>query len=160
MDDTTEKRENLPDSPSAASEEPTGPLETRYSPSDTGSAAEDETTDEAAPAFEPHLEETSTTREEDTEAEHAIPVAETVPKTQPPADELAQATRERILAEEARTMATPGDRQHGIGFADGFRFGCGFFVAGCLFWILISLVLGVIPFVLQLLDVIALPGLR
>jgi hypothetical protein len=160
VDDTTEKRENFPDPPSTDEpEEPTGPPpETRHGTPDTGSATQDEPTDETAAVPEPRQEEAGTTREEDTEGERLTSVTAAVPQAQPTADELARATRERILAEEARTMAPPGDRQHVIGFVEGFRFGCGFFVAGCLFWILISLVLGAIPLLLGFLDLIPFPG--
>ncbi len=55
-------------------------------------------------------------------------------------------------------MEEVGGRQPGIGFLDGFRFGCGFFVAGCLFWLLVSLIVGAIPIALRALGTFPFPG--
>lgn len=54
-------------------------------------------------------------------------------------------------------MEEMGGRHPGIGFLDGFRFGCGFFVAGCLFWLLVSLIVGAIPIVLRILGAFPFP---
>lgn len=71
------------------------------------------------------------------------------------ADDVVRATRERIAVAEERSMAP---EYHGISFSDGFRFGCGFTVAGCLFWLILSIILAAIPLALSALNVIGLPG--
>lgn len=83
------------------------------------------------------------------------PVRPTVDEARASADEVVRATRERIAVAEEMSM-TPEYR--GISFGDGFRFGCGFTVAGCLFWLILSLLLAVIPLALSALNVIGLPG--
>lgn len=71
------------------------------------------------------------------------------------ADDVVRATRERIAVAEERSMAP---EYRGISFSDGFRFGCGFTVAGCLFWLILSILLAAIPLALSALNVIGLPG--
>lgn len=71
------------------------------------------------------------------------------------ADDVVKATRERIAVAEERLMA-PEHRE--ISFGDGFRFGCGFTVASCLFWLVLSIILATIPLVLAALNVIRVPG--
>lgn len=71
------------------------------------------------------------------------------------ADEMARTTREHFVAAEERSMAP---EYRGISFGDGFRFGCGFTIASCLFWLILSIVLAIIPVALSALNVIRLPG--
>ncbi len=71
------------------------------------------------------------------------------------AEDVVRATRERIAVAEEMSMAP---EYRGISFGDGFRFGCGFTVAGCLFWLILSILLAAIPLALSALNVIGLPG--
>lgn len=77
------------------------------------------------------------------------------PHTGETADDIVRATRERIAVAEERSMAP---EYRGISFGDGFRFGCGFTVAGCLFWLILSILLAAIPLALSAFNVIGLPG--
>ncbi|MFQ5857203.1 MAG: hypothetical protein ACE5LU_16460 [Anaerolineae bacterium] len=70
-------------------------------------------------------------------------------------DDTARATQEYIAATEERSMAP---EYPGISFGDGFRFGCGFTIAGCLVWLVLSILLAAIPLVLSTFNVIGLPG--
>lgn len=71
------------------------------------------------------------------------------------ADDVVRATRQRIAVAEEMSMAP---EYRGISFGDGFRFGCGFTVAGCLFWLILSILLAAIPLALSAVNVIGLPG--
>lgn len=160
MDDIIGRQQGMPDTPSGP-ERPIGPAEAHDRPSDAGDAGNDEIASEPA-ASDIQDTEPEPVRQEETPAapETGGAPAETTTavEVQRTADELVQATRERIFAEEARMMDQVGNRQWAMGFLDGFRFGCGFFVAGCLFWVLVSLVLAAIPFALRALDVVSFPG--
>lgn len=67
------------------------------------------------------------------------------------ADEFARRPREHIVATEEAPVV-PEYRE--MSFGDGFRFGCGFSAASCLFWIVVSIVLVLIPIVLSALNVL------
>lgn len=44
-------------------------------------------------------------------------------------------------------------------FSDGFRFGCGFFLAGIIGWLVLVLVVGVVLLVMTILGLLTLPQL-
>ena len=88
-------------------------------------------------------------------ASAAPQVSTVVAEARESADDVVRATRERIAVAEERSMAP---EYRGISFSDGFRFGCGFTVAGCLFWLILSILLAAIPLALSALNVIGLPG--
>lgn len=67
------------------------------------------------------------------------------------ANEFARVPRERIVATEEAPVV-PESRA--ISFGDGFRFGCGFTTASCLFWIVVLVLLALIPIVLSALNVL------
>jgi uncharacterized membrane protein YccC len=67
------------------------------------------------------------------------------------ADDFATAPREPIIATEEAPVV-PEYRV--MSFTDGFRFGCGFTVATCLFWVVLSILLALIPVVLSALNVL------
>ncbi len=76
-------------------------------------------------------------------------------EAQETAEDVVRATQEHIAATEEMPMAPEYQK---FSFGNGFRFGCGFAVAGCLVWLVASILLVAIPMVLSALNVIGLPG--
>lgn len=77
-------------------------------------------------------------QEQDRETQEAVPEEAPTGVSEPTGEVHGEATKQHIAAREERSMAPEINR---FNFNDGFRFGLGLAVAGCLVWLAAAIII-------------------